>query len=642
MDFWAHQEDARRRTVRLILLYVVLLLLLALLAGYGFNFIWQSAIGDYSYSRSAYGISPFLSPELYIGAAALLGLVGILCLFSPVSLSAGGKSVAESLNGTLVAPQTRDQGERRLYNVVEEMALASGMPVPPVYILEDEPGINAFAAGGTINDAVIGVTRGTVDLLTREELQAVVAHEFSHILNGDMKLGLRFAQLLFGLMCLSDFCGAVMRGMARGSSRRSGNKDSGKGIAVLMLLVLVVYITGAIMAFVGNIIQAAVNRQREFLADASSVQFTRSQALASALKKIGGLAAGSKLSNTAMTSSYRHLFFCSIHSGLFDTHPSLETRIRRLEPQWDGKFTSTAGFAAAHTEAVSHTETAAEKRSRDRWGQLRDKGDERSAVWLGQIQGITPFPEEETNERVYYADEAEELLRGACREPLEASYMILGLLLDAKAAVREKQIAGIKERDAQSAIQSYHEAFMALGKDMWLPLIELAIPALKTLSKRQFEAFRDQIMRLIAADGVFSFKEWILYQLIISQAGAQFTPKPAAPLPGSGKIADAAAMVLSAMARLAPDTDAARRAFNAGKQTLDMSTAFMEARLKPEKLTESVAVLAGSPLRVKEKLMKAAACVVTHDKRIDPEETMFLRVLSLCLGVPVPPEAMTA
>lgn len=630
MDFWAHQEDAKRRTARLIALYVAMVLLLALAAGFIFSFIVQDAIGEYG----AYDPNPFFNPGMYVGAFCLLVLVGLLCLFSPASLSAGGKSVAESLEGALVAPQTTDAAERRLLNVVEEMALASGTPVPPVYILENEAGINAFAAGCTINDAVIGVTRGTVDLLTREELQAVIAHEFSHICNGDMKLGLRFAQLLFGLMCLADFSGAIMRTMARGSSRRSGSKDSGKAVALLMLLALVVYLTGVVMAFVGNIIQAAVSREREFLADASSVQFTRTQALASALKKIGGFAAGSTLSNTAMTGSYRHLFFCATHTGLFDTHPSLAARIRRLDPQWDGKFT------AATPVPAGKAESAAERKAHSQWQHLRGKKPS-SAAWLGQMHNAGSPDEDRPEDRPFQADEAELLLRGACREPLEASYMMLGLLLDSRADIAAKQLASLPEPDARNAIRNYREAFAALTRDLWLPLIELAVPALKTFSKQQFDGFCDRLGRFIAADGVFSFREWILYQLVMSQVGAQFTPKAAArSVPGGA--AEAAAMVLSALARLVPDSDAARCAFDAGKQRLNLAASFIDAKLKPEKLSASVSVLAGIPLKDKESFMRAASCIVLHDARIDPEEAMFLRVLSLCLGVPVPPEAATA
>lgn len=598
MDFWAHQEDARRRTVRLVALYCVLMAVFSLLAGYALDLVWQGFVEGREPSLTAL----LLQPRPYCIALGFLALVGLLCQFSPASLSAGGKSVAESLRGTLVTPQTTNPGERRLMNVVEEMALASGMPVPPVYILKNESGINAFAAGGTINDAVIGVTRGTVDLLDRDELQAVIGHEFSHILNGDMKLDLRFVKLLFGLMCLADFCGAVMHGLSRGSHRSRGGRDRNKGLAFLLLLVLIVYLAGLVMAFMGSVIQAAVNRQREYLADASSVQFTRSDALASALKKIGGLSRGGSLTATPMTASYRHLFFCSIHSGLFSTHPPLETRIRRIDPRWDGKFP-----------------------------RLEPGG----RVVDDDFEPASPGP----SSGKLTANRAEDLLRQACRDPLDASRVVLALLLDEKETIRKQQLGFLADGTAAQRVREYRTAVETLPGDTFLPLVELAIPALKNFSAGQFAAYRRTLENVIHADGVFSFREWAVYQLIISQAGAQFTPLERS-RPGSET--EAAATVLSALARLAPDGGKARRAFDAGSKILAATVSFHTDTLDPGDLSASIAVLAASSPGQKKTFMRAAAAVVTHDSRIDPEETVFLRILSLCLGAPVPPLSIGA
>lgn len=652
MEFWAHQEDAKRRTGRLIALYVVLVAALALAAGYAISFICEE-LGLVNYCSSAFdALAPFQTPVLYFAALGFLLLVGVLCLFSPASFSTGGRSVAESLDGTLVSPQTKDTGERRLLNIVEEMAIASGMPVPPVYILENEPGINAFAAGGTINDAVVGVTRGTVERLTREELQAVVAHEFSHILNGDMRLDLRFAQMLFGLMCLGEFCGIVIQGLARGSSRRGNGRDKGGGMAALMLLVAVVWLAGAIMGFVGNIIQAAVNRQREFLADASSVQFTRTTALASALKKIAALQQGSKLENTPMTASCRHLFFCSVRSGLFDTHPPLEVRIKRLEPQWDGSYPHgnepvRENFGSALESEPGHTveSTRATKeatQAANAWEKLRSRKNVSSAAWLGQLQerfasgDFMVIPDGEPLTR----PEAASLLREAARGPLEAGRMIFGLLLDDRADLQAKQLAHIKGKETKYAIRAYHEAFAALSLEENLDHIERAIPALKTFSHDQFKDFRLLLTAFINADGEFSFKEWVLQQLVVSQVGAQYTPAPRVASDSVG-IAGAAALVLSALARLTPGKNNQQCAFDAGAEALGLPVNFTEVPLNPEKLSAGITVLANAPDRVKQHFMHAAACVAGYDSRVDSEEAVFLRVLSLCIGVPVPSAVMT-
>ncbi len=604
MDFWAHQEDARRRTARLIAIYAALVIVLALLAGYAIDALWREFLWDYDSPGSdpSSWYDAFLDAPLYCGSLGLLALTGILCLFSPASLSSGGKSVAESLNGMLVARQTKDPDERRLLNVVEEMALASGMPVPPVYVLKDESGINAFAAGCTINDAVIGVTKGALAHLTRDELQAVIGHEFSHIRNGDMKLDLRFVQLLFGLMCLSDFCGAVLRGLSRGSSH-SRSRDSNRGIAMQFVpVVLVVYITGLIMAFAGSIIQRAVNRQREFLADASSVQFTRNTALASALKKIGGLAQGSRLNNTAMTGNFRHLFFCSIHAGLFDSHPPLAMRIRRIDPQWDGKFTDPGESSFPQDMAA-------------------DVGEAR--------HDAAGTPGHRSTE-----SEAATLLHGAGREPLDASHVALALLLDGKKDIQARQLGLLPDERARAAVLRFKQAFDALPGGSYLTLVEQSVPALKNLSASQFADFHGLLTAFIHADKKVTLKEWLLYQLIVRQVGAQYLPRPDRKRAGSRRIAEAAGTVLSALSVLTPGADAAKDAFDRGADLLNLPSSI--AGNIGQQLDAGMAVLAAAPDREKAAFMRAAARVVTHDNLISPQETMFLRVLSLCLGIPAP------
>ncbi len=232
------------------------------------------------------------------------------------------------LDGRLINSNATEADERKLLNVVEEMAIASGIPVPQVYLLEDEAGINAFAAGHSTGDAAIGVTRGGMKMLSRDQLQGVIGHEFSHILNGDMRLNLRLMGLIFGILCLT-VVGRVLL-------RTRGTKNP------LPLLGLALIVIGGIGVLFGRLIQAAVSRQREFLADAASVQFTRNpDGLAGALKKIGGLSSGSKLESPHAQEA-SHLFFAnglrSSVSGLMATHPPLEERIRALDPAFDGEF----------------------------------------------------------------------------------------------------------------------------------------------------------------------------------------------------------------------------------------------------------------------------------------------------------------
>lgn len=330
MDFFEHQDQARKNTKLLVAYFVIAVAgiiasvyFASLLIFYGTQFQQQSG-----------GPTPALAlwdPRLFLYVViGTLGVVAIGSLYKTAALSKGGSAVAESLGGRLVSPDTTDPDERQLRNVIEEMAIASGVPAPEIYLLDDEDGINAFAAGHTPSDAAIGVTRGCMTLLNRDELQGVIGHEFSHILNGDMRLNLRLMGAIFGIVCLTVI-GRVLL-YSRGGRGRGRNP--------MMLLGLALIVIGAIGVFFGRLIQAALSRQREFLADASAVQFTRNPAgLSGALQKIGGT--GSRLAS-AHAEEASHMF---IGNGLgkpllrmLATHPPLEARIRAIDPGWDGEF----------------------------------------------------------------------------------------------------------------------------------------------------------------------------------------------------------------------------------------------------------------------------------------------------------------
>jgi Zn-dependent protease with chaperone function len=268
-------------------------------------------------------------------------VIGGGTLFRTAQLRKGGAAVADLLGGRRVDPMTQDPAERVLLNVVEEMSIAAGLPVPAVFVMDREGGINAFAAGHTVNDAAVAVTRGMLESLSRDELQGVVAHEFSHILNGDMRLNVRIMGLLFGILILTVVGRGILRGsMGGGRIRVSGSRRGGGGQVAIIGVALVVL--GYLGVLVGRLIQAAVSRQREFLADAAAVEFTRNPSgLAGALKRIGAASAGSRIQDHHAQEA-GHLFFApglrAGLSGLTATHPPLAKRIQRIDPRWDGSF----------------------------------------------------------------------------------------------------------------------------------------------------------------------------------------------------------------------------------------------------------------------------------------------------------------
>ncbi|MDR1789438.1 MAG: M48 family metallopeptidase [Opitutaceae bacterium] len=315
MDFFAAQDRARSNTTRLLVLYA--LALLAITAC-----IYAVAALLFLNDHAA-DLPDYWDPHLFlITSAATLGLIALGSLFKSLQLRSGGDVVAQNLGGHLVPQNTTDPQQRRLLNIIEEMALAANIPAPKVYLL-DEPGINAFAAGNSPADAAVGITQGALDTLDRDELQGVIAHEYSHILNGDMRRNIRLIGILFGIFLIALIGRLLLSVRPRARSRKD---NSG---AAILLLGLALLLIGCVGQFFGHLIQAAISRQREYLADASAVQFTRNPSgIAGALKKIRDH--GSKISSPHATET-SHLFFADAIGSLFATHPPLNKRIAAIE-----------------------------------------------------------------------------------------------------------------------------------------------------------------------------------------------------------------------------------------------------------------------------------------------------------------------
>ena len=368
MDFFERQDQARRSTRRLIVYFIMAVILIILS-------IYIAAIAIFlGFNLNADSELPFewWNSELFLWiTGATVSVVVIGSLYKIFALSQGGVVVARSLGGRLIESNTPNPQERRLLNVVEEMAIASGTPVPSVFLLEKEKSINAFAAGFTPTDAVIGVTQGTLQILSRHELQGVIAHEFSHILNGDMRLNIRLIGVLNGILVIAMIGYAILRGTSRSSSSKKG------GGGAVLAFGAALFIIGYVGVFFGKLIKSAVSRQREFLADASAVQFTRNpDGLAGALKKIGGLVHGSRIKSSKAEEA-SHLFFSDGMHGkaspflsmrnhkppvqtrsafsFMATHPPLETRIKRIDPSFRGRF------PAVHVPSKEALETRDQK-----------------------------------------------------------------------------------------------------------------------------------------------------------------------------------------------------------------------------------------------------------------------------------------
>ncbi|MBM9536475.1 M48 family metallopeptidase [Desulfobulbus alkaliphilus] len=644
MNFFEEQERARRRTVELVLLFVLavtgmilLVNLLVLVTIVGF----EAGMVDFNPTTLA---RYFRWDIAALVSVAVLVLITLGSLHKTLALGGDGGRVAELLGGRLVGANTKNEAERRLLNVVEEMAIAAGIPVPRVYLL-DEPGINAFAAGTSPADAVIGVTRGALMMLNRDELQGVVAHEFSHIFNGDMRLNLRLVGVLHGILLLGMVGYHLLRLTTIRGSRRSGG---GRQTAALAALGVGLLAVGSVGYCCGQLIKAMVSRQREYLADASAVQFTRQQkGIGGALKKIGGAAAGSRL-ETPAASEYSHAYLAAgvtgFLQGLFATHPPLPERIRKIDPGWDGQFITPgekkplAGdklrqeedkrrISPQSIEAAGVLMTAGvlnAGRILERIGTVDEQGVEAARVMLGCIPGP---------------------LRTAASEPFGVRAVIYGLLLDHRPEIRAEQWRLLTELADPTVVaegRSLEADLSDLPEEARLPLLELALPTLRNLSLEQYQRFRRVVEALIEADQQVSLREWIVRRLVVHQLDLDFSlrkpPRPRYREPASIREELALLLSLIAHAEHPDDPEKAIRAFVAGED------AFGETglRLLPRTSLNTVALDAAMdtlemavPL-LKQRLLQAFTACLMFDGRSKMVSWELLRTIAACLDVPVP------
>ncbi len=578
---------------------------------------------------------------LLLATFGTLAVVGGGSLFKIAQLRSGGHVVAESLGGRRINSDTTSPSERQVLNVVEEMAIASGMPAPPVYVMDQEDSINAFAAGFTPNDAVVSVTRGTIEQLNRDELQGVIAHEFSHILNGDMRMNIRLMGLLNGILIIGMIGYFILRTAAFAGPRRRRSRDDGNPAALLALGAGLMAI-GFFGTFFGNLIQAAVSRQREFLADASAVQFTRlPDGLAGALKKIGGLAAGSAIrSPNAPQAS--HLFFSRATSGfssLFSTHPPLAERIRRIEPAWDGQFPP---VAATPPEAAARMAPPAAP-ARPSRSPVMVPGLPLTAA--GLITQIGQPSEAHLDHAARLVQGLPALVVDTARDAYGARAVVYALLLDRAEAVRRAQLqhlAGAADAGVYREVTKLLPAVDRLDAHVRLPVVELALPALRQLTADQYRAFKENVAALVEADHTLDLFEWSLQHVLLRDLELHHgqTEPARVRYRDLSRLLPQCEVLLSVLAHAGQqDLGAARAAFAAGRQAL-RAEGLQIHRAEDcglDRLDQALATLAEATPAIKRQVIEAAAACVAADRQVTLDEAELLRAMSATLGCPMPP-----
>lgn len=627
-DFFTKQEEARRQSGRLLLLFAMAVIGVALAV-----YLVAATVRLWLFTRSGTEAG-FWHPQLFFWTTAgTLFFVAAASFWKIQELRDGGSGIATALGGKLVSPGTLDPQERQLRNVVEEMAIASGMPTPDLYLLEKERGINAFAAGHGVHDATVCVTRGAVELLSRDELQGVVAHEFSHILNGDVLLNLRLLGWLNGILVVGQAGEIMLRGLRRASGRAAG---------AVFAVAAALYAIGYVGYFFGQMIKSAVSRQREYLGDASAVQFTRNPGgLSGALKKIGGLAQGSRLDHPR-AAEVSHMFFGNgleqawLHA--LDSHPPLDERIRRLDPRFDGFYPKVQPLPAPVVENIVYTArpTAAELAPALSGAAV--------AALLDRVGD--PMQKHLDLARQLLSELPDSLL-AASRDPFGACAVVYGLLLDNDQAVRERQEQLIAEHDGIAVageLRRLLPAIKELAPQVRLPLLDLSLPALRALSPEQFLRLKATSLALSAADGRESLFEFTLRYLLLRHLELRFSPSASRPVQfyGIRGVQQQCSCILTALARVGQrDENLAQGAFARGAMVLHEPKA--DFRFLPTTecgiaaLERAFAALEGTSPQIKRRLLAACLECIIHDRVVKVEEVELFRAIADALGCPVPP-----
>ena len=645
MNFFAHQELARKQTRRMIVLFTIAVICIVIAV----DAVVMIAFGiGREGRRGAIGAN---TGALVASTLGVLAVIGLATLYRISTLRAGGSAVALQLGATAVPADTTEFAYRRLRNVIEEIAIASGVPVPEIFVLEEETAINAFASGYTPADAAVTVTRGCLDKLTRDELQGVIAHEFSHVLNGDMRLNIRLVGVAFGILVL-----AVIGRKIAEASGRSRSRDSG-GIVVLGIALLVV---GYIGVFFARIIKASISRQREYLADASAVQFTRqTDGIAGALKKIGGLSEGSKLTSHDGEEVAHMLFGDGVgYSALFATHPALVDRIKRLQPRFDpAEFdeiaadwsqprrvgesddpeASLAGFAPARRSSKQ----ASEARS----GVLPGASAEMrlSAVAVAEQVG---HPDSGDYRAAAALSQAIPAALGAAAHGREQSVsVVFALLLNADQAVRRRQLDLIGHYyDAGTAaeVEALAAQTAALHPMQRLPLAAMAFPALRRHPRPKLQVFVIVLKQLIKADGRVSLQEYCLAKLVGIQVIDALNPS-ATRVMGRIRLSEAAAELRDLFSVVAEyghdDAESARRAYVLGiNEVLPAEKpSYAPPRDWAMALDRALPQLDLLAPAGKELVVRGLTHAISADGVVSVNEAELLRTVCAALHCPLPP-----
>jgi Zn-dependent protease with chaperone function len=648
MNFFEAQDSARRSTMLLIFLFVLAIVFLLALSNFiVFEFLYFVEYETLTFSLSQLELV-FDSNLSILISAAIIGFICLGSLYKLVQLSAGGSAIAQYLGGVIIPRSSSDPLHKKILNIVEEMAIASGTPVPQVYIL-NERGINAFAAGWKTTNVVIGITQGALERLTRDELQGVIAHEFSHIFNGDMRLNIRLIAILHGILMIGMLGRMILRSLRYVRTSRN-SKGGGQAVLVILGIGGALAVVGYSGTFFGNWIKSLISKQREYLADASAVQFTRSsEGIANALKKIGGAVPGSALL-TASVDEYSHAYFAKGDTGLsffsFSTHPPLKQRILRIQPSWDGKyiFDQRKPLRDSETEKQQATDNKRKKTFATSIAAGAGMGVALNDA-MNALDNIGDVTKEQVDAAYAWHKQLPDAVRAHAENPYGAQALILALLLDENVDIKKQQYAVLNKVIGElhtKNVKQVQQDVAELARSQTLSLIDLTLPTLREMTVEQYQRFKLCLQQLIKADKRVDLREWIIQRVVVQHLDEQYghRKKPVAKYFVLGSAKYASELMLSFLAYLEhKDQQQAQQAFDGARSSISAGALSLlpKEAISLDSLNEAMDELEFLKPPLKKRFLQACVSCISHDGKVTIQAYELTRAIASCLDCPMPP-----
>ncbi|UZE97433.1 M48 family metallopeptidase [Alkalimarinus alittae] len=665
MNFFDHQETARKKSLLLVFLFLIAVALIVAITNLACYLILSVT------DSPPIALQEWLSSRLSLSiSGALLFTIALGTIHQFLNLSKGGRAVANMANGRKVDISTQDTLEQRYINLVEEMSIASGTMMPELYIMDKEHSINAFVAGYEPTECVLVITKGALETLSRDELQGIIGHEFSHILNGDMRINIRLIAVLAGILLIGQIGQYLMHAPFNRSNSYSARRN--KNDVALFFIGITLIAIGYTGLFFGRVIKAAISRQREFLADAASVQFTRNpEGIAGALYKILDTQEGSQLRFTRHAEDINHCCFSEsikLHfSGLLASHPPLKERISTIDTSYLVRFK--ARKHAAQKQPTRYQATSLEQPATHATSQQAlhaDPVQSASSSIVGFSQGQSTAREQSFRVsaaalerttgtvRPAHIDYAKALLseipdeiKHLTRTSEGAIMLLLSLMLNETAKkTQEKAIANLSKRAQQNLRSSNYKNIKplieAIRLDHRLPIIETSIGSLRKLTQSHRLQLIDDLSTIANTDAKITFFEFALLTLAKQQLAPNHGHKIKSKYHSFNDVGNEVALILSLFAT-ASSKDKKEQAsrFN---HAMSLFSDTIEWQESPTYNTRKVSHALNklrllSPL-LKRPLIDSFIDCVMADNTVKYREYELLRLVAVVLDCPMPPLLM--